>query len=207
MILEPQDKVTSLTLSCGYRSAFLSVALSPLTWPLTFWILLYLILDNQIAPLKWAILFCICLKNLNWLSHEVSIKLELLIVVIKLTQGGTQVSLCMGAATTYTYSQVSNVSVEQIKKLAILLLWIISSLFLELSGWLYSVFVFFLLASTPFWENILHQQLINRIIFFFNNGVVGIWFFPHFHFFQHGKINKRYITSVNANKEQEPKKV
>lgn len=143
MILEPQDKVTSLTLSCGYRSAFLSVALSPLTWPLTFWILLYLILDKQIAPLKWAILFCICLKNLNWLSHEVSIKLELLIVVIKLTQGGTQVSLCMGAATTYTYSQVSNVSVEQIKKLAILLLWIISSLFLELSGWLYSVFVFF----------------------------------------------------------------
>lgn len=116
MILEPQDKVTSLTLSCGYRSAFLSVALSPLTWPLTFWILLYLILDKQIAPLKWAILFCICLKNLNWLSHEVSIKLELLIVVIKLTQGGTQVSLCMGAATTYTYSQVSNVSVEQIKK-------------------------------------------------------------------------------------------
>lgn len=140
MILEPQDKVTSLTLSCGYRSAFLSVALSPLTWLLTFWILLYLILDKQIAPLKWAILFCICLKNLNWLSHEVYIKLELLIVVIKLTQGGTQVSLCMGAATTYTYSQVSNVSVEQIKKLAILLLWIISSLFLELSGWLYSVF-------------------------------------------------------------------
>lgn len=207
MILEPQDKVTSLTLSCGYRSAFLSVALSPLTWPLTFWILLYLILDKQIAPLKWAILFCICLKNLNWLSHEVSIKLELLIVVIKLTQGGTQVSLCMGAATTYTYSQVSNVSVEQIKKLAILLLWIISSLFLELSGWLYSVFVFFFACFYSFLRKHSPPTAYKSYFFFFNNGVVGIWFFPHFHFFQHGKINKRYITSVNANKEQEPKKV
>lgn len=207
MILEPQDKVTSLTLSCGYRSAFLSVALSPLTWPLTFWILLYLILDKQIAPLKWAILFCICLKNLNWLSHEVSIKLELLIVVIKLTQGGTQVSLCMGAATTYTYSQVSNVSVEQIKKLAILLLWIISSLFLELSGWLYSVFGFFFACFYSFLRKHSPPTAYKSYFFFSNNGVVGIWFFPHFHFFQHGKINKRYITSVNANKEQEPKKV
>lgn len=166
MILEPQDKVTSLTLSCGYRSAFLSVALSPLTWPLTFWILLYLILDKQIAPLKWAILFCICLKNLNWLSHEVSIKLELLIVVIKLTQGGTQVSLCMGAATTYTYSQVSNVSVEQIKKTCNTFTL---NNFKLISGaiWLavFCFWFFFLLASTPFWENILHQQLINRIFF------------------------------------------
>lgn len=206
MILEPQDKVTSLTLSCGYRSAFLSVALSPLTWPLTFWILLYLILDKQIAPLKWAFLFCICLKNLNWLSHEVSIKLELLIVVIKLTQGGTQVSLCMGAATTYTYSQVSNVSVEQIKKLAILLLWIISSLFLELSGWLYSVCLFFFAWFYSFLRKHSPPTAYKSYFFFFNNGVVGIWFFPHFHFFQHGKINKRYITSVKC-QEQEPKKV
>lgn len=208
MILEPQDKVTSLTLSCGYRSAFLSVALSPLTWPLTFWILLYLILDKQIAPLKWAILFCICLKNLNWLSHEVSIKLELLIVVIKLTQGGTQVSLCMGAATTYTYSQVSNVSVEQIKKLAILLLWIISSLFLELSGWLYSVFVFFFACFYSFLRK--HSPPTAYKSYFFFLSIMVLWefiFFPFFHFFQHGKINKRYITSVNANKEQEPKKV
>lgn len=175
MILEPQDKVTSLTLSCGYRSAFLSVALSPLTWPLTFWILLYLILDKQIAPLKWAILFCICLKNLNWLSHEVSIKLELLIVVIKLTQGGTQVSLCMGAATTYTYSQVSNVSVEQIKKTCNTFTL---NNFKLISGaiWLavFCFWFFFLLASTPFWENILHQQLINRIFFF---SIMVLWEF------------------------------
>lgn len=79
------------------------------------------------------------------------------------------------------------------KRTAILLLWIISSFF------------FFCLLLLLF-ERIFSTNRL-KIVFFFNNGVVGIWFFPHFHFFHHGKINKRYITSVNANKEQEPKKV
>lgn len=175
MILEPQDKVREVTLSCGYRSAFLSVALSPLTWPLTFWILLYLILNKQIAPLKWAILFCICLKNLNcqtwimvepWSFYKIGIIDSSNQINTRWYSGKSMHGSC------YTYSQVSNVSLEQIKKLAILLLWIISSLFLELSGWLYSVFVF-LLASTPFWENILHQQLINRIFF----SIMVLWEF------------------------------
>lgn len=140
------------------------------------------------------------------MCHELFIKLELLIVVIKLTQGGTQVSLCMGAATTYTYSQVSNVSVEQIKKNCNTFTL---NNFKLISGaiWLavFCLFGFFA-CFYSFFERIFSTNSL-KIVFLFNNGVVGIRFFPHFHFFQHGKINKRYITSVNANKEQEPKKV
>lgn len=119
MILEPQDKVREVTLSCGYRSAFLSVALSPLTWPLTFWILLYLILNKQIAPLKWAILFCICLKNLNcqtwimvepWSFYKIGIIDSSNQINTRWYSGKSMHGSC------YTYSQVSNVSLEQIKK-------------------------------------------------------------------------------------------
>lgn len=210
MILEPQDKVTSLTLSCGYRSAFLSVALSPLTWPLTFWILLYLILDKQIAPLKWAVLFCICLKNLNcqtwilvepWSFYKIGIIDSSNQINTRWYSGKSMHGSCYNL---HIFTGLKGFCGTNKKTCNTFTL----NNFKLISGaiWL-AVFCFwFLLASTPFWENILHQQLINRI-FFPNNGVVGIWFFPHFHFFQHGKINKRYITSVNANKEQEPKKV
>lgn len=211
MILEPQDKVTSLTLSCGYRSAFLSVALSPLTWPLTFWILLYLILDKQIAPLKWAILFCICLKNLNcqtwimvepWSFYKIGIIDSSNQINTRWYSGKSMHGSCYNLhiftglkCFCGTNKKTCNTFTLNNFKLISGAIWLaVFCLFL-----FFACFYSFLRKHSP-------PTAYKSYFFFFNNGVVGIWFFPHFHFFQHGKINKRYITSVKC-QEQEPKKV